>query len=118
MQGFEFTEDDKDFDFFDSLTPRNRTEIREAIAKLEDQIRYNRDVARSEGNNIGREISNPEMRALAPKVVGIWLEQMRVKYDVKSGELGSFNDLEVAEMKGKLSALAWVLGYDWRTPYT
>jgi hypothetical protein len=38
------------------------------------------------------------------------MEQTRAKYDVESGELGPFTDLEVAERKGRLAALEWVLG--------
>lgn len=117
MQEFEIAENVEDIDYYlDAPTPRRRAEINEAIGKLEDQIAYDRHAGRSQGNNRGSEVSDPKVGALFLKLCKIRMEQARAKYGVESGELGPFDDLKVAEMKGKLSALIWVLGYDWGAP--
>ena len=118
MNELQTGENSEAFDFFDAFTLRSREEIKEAINKLDDQIRYDLHMRRPEGNDGRSKICDPKIRALRLKCLEIWMEQMRAKYDVESGELGPFTDLEVAEMKGRLAALEWVLGVAAAAPET
>jgi hypothetical protein len=110
VNDFQTNEDSEAGDVFDAFTPRNREEIKEAINKLDDQIRYHLHRTRPKGNDGRSEICDSKIQTLRLKCLEIWMEQTRTRYDVESGELGPFTDLEVAEMNGRLSALRWVLG--------
>jgi hypothetical protein len=64
-------ENSEAFDFFDAFTLRSREEIKEAINKLDDQIRYDLHRRRPKGNDGRSEICDPKIRALRLKCLEI-----------------------------------------------
>ena len=47
MHECESVKDGEDFDYFDTLIPRSKAEIKDAILMLDDQIKYHQAVARN-----------------------------------------------------------------------
>lgn len=101
-----------------STETRGLSEILEQIDELTDKIWYDRHMMRAHGVAEGRikVVPHSENHNSSDIVDYIWegalkaAEEVRQKYP--NGH-GPWTDFEWGELNGKLSALRWVIGYDW-----
>jgi hypothetical protein len=101
--------------------PRGLSEIQPVLAKLWDQIWYNRHKNLAHKIEIGDVELVDEYR---PKdhqhtvVRSVWegaLASARPMEEKWPGELGPWDDFEWGMLNGKMSALRWALGEDWES---
>jgi hypothetical protein len=101
--------------------PRNLSEIQPVIAKLLDQIWYNRHKNREYKIEVGDitlvEEYNPKehQRTVVRSVWDGALTAARRVEERWPGELGPWDDFEWGMLNGKMSALRWALGEDWES---
>ncbi len=86
---------------------RTEEEILEAVDELTDKVWYNRHQEAKEQIEAGEEEVDP----------GIWKQalakakEVEEKYGLEN--LGPYDDFEWGMLNGKLSALRWLIGFEW-----
>jgi hypothetical protein len=101
--------------------PRSLGEIQPVIAKLLDQIWYNRHKNLAYKIEVGEVTLVDEYRPQdhqSTVVRSVWdgaLASARRMEEQWPGDLGPWDDFEWGMLNGKMSALRWVLGEDWET---
>ena len=93
-------EDDYEYDDEEGIfEERSREEVEDIVEELTDRVWYNRHL---------------DLREVDP---GIWKEALAAakKIEDKYGvdNLGPYDDFEWGMLNGKLSALRWILGFEW-----
>lgn len=98
---------DENMDESDVFEHRTMEEVEEMAAELADKVWYNRHQDLKISIEDGEEECDP----------GIWKEaeaqarKMEEKYGIEN--LGPWDDFEWGMINGKLSALRWILGFEW-----
>jgi hypothetical protein len=86
---------------------RSEEEVEAIVGELIDKVWYNRHQELKELVEEGKEEVDPQ----------IWRDAIKAakKIEDKYGEdnLGPYDDFEWGMLNGKLSALRWLLGYEW-----
>jgi len=94
----------EDSDIFEH---RTMDEVNTVIGELFDKVWYNRHQELKELIEEGQEECDPQ----------IWKDALKAakKIEDKYGEenLGPYDDFEWGMLNGKLSALRWLVGYEW-----
>ncbi|MGA2172672.1 MAG: hypothetical protein ABSG82_06630 [Sedimentisphaerales bacterium] len=86
---------------------RSEEEVAAIVGELIDKVWYNRHQDLKQLIEEGKETCDPQ----------IWRDALKAakKIEDKYGEdnLGPYDDFEWGMLNGKLSALRWLLGYEW-----
>ena len=91
----------------DVFEERSREEVEEAASELTDKVWYNRHEELKELIEDGEEVVDPQIWEDALKAA----KKIEDKYGVEN--LGPYDDFECGMLNGKLSALRWLLGFEW-----
>lgn len=86
---------------------RTDDEINDALEELADKVWYNRHRELRELVESGEEDVDPQIWEQALEAA----EKIEDKYGLAN--LGPYDDFEWGMLNGKLSALRWVVGYEW-----
>jgi len=97
-------DNDEDSEIFEE---RTMEEVNDEIERLTDIIWYNRHQELKELVEEGKEEVDPQIWADAQKAAKL----IELKYGVDN--LGPFDDFEWGMLNGKLSALRWLIGFEW-----
>jgi hypothetical protein len=109
------------------MESRRLGEILEWEHRLERQVWYSRHMVSREAIEDGRIRLIPraefDAKRYDPKTIvdEIWEGALKAAARVEEeleGDVGPWDDFEWGMINGKLSALRWVLGYDWDMPDT
>ena len=91
----------------DVFEERSREEVETIVGELTDKIWYNRHQELKELIEDGQEDVDPQIWEDALKAA----KKIENKYSVDN--LGPYDDFEWGMLNGKLSALRWLLGFEW-----
>jgi hypothetical protein len=86
---------------------RSKDEVAAAIDELTDKVWYNRHQELRELVDEGQEEVDPQIWRDALKAA----KRIEDKYGIDN--LGPYDDFEWGMLNGKLSALRWLLGFEW-----
>jgi len=91
----------------DLSSERSKEEVLAAVEELTDKIWYNRHQELKQLVDEGREEVDPRIWKDAVAAA----KKIEEKYGLEN--LGPYSDFEWGLLNGKLSALRWLLGYEW-----
>jgi hypothetical protein len=89
------------------LEERTQEQIDAAIDELTDKVWYNRHQDLKQLIEEGKETCDPQIWRDAQKAA----KKIEDKYGVDN--LGPYDDFEWGMLNGKLSALRWLIGFEW-----
>ena len=98
---------DENMDESDVFEHRTMTEVEETAKELADKVWYNRHQDLKIAIEEGEEEFNPQLWKDAEKNA----QEIEEKYGIEN--LGPWDDFEWGIINGKLSALRWILGFEW-----
>jgi hypothetical protein len=103
----EYENIDENPEYSGPFEERSEDEVAAAIDELTDKVWYNRHQELRELVDEGQEEVDPQIWRDALKAA----KRIEDKYGINN--LGPYDDFEWGMLNGKLSALRWLLGFEW-----
>jgi len=105
--GNEINDNDENMDDSDVFEHRTMAEVEAIAGELTDKVWYNRHQDLKIAIEEGEEECDPQIWKDAEKNA----RKIEEKYGIEN--LGPWDDFEWGMINGKLSALRWILGFEW-----